>query len=281
MLKFAKYQGTGNDFIIFEIDEVKELEYSKLAQSVCNRHFGIGADGMIVVAPSNNASIQMIFYNADGTRATMCGNGIRCFAKYVYDHRLVERNTFTVETLAGILTVEVLHHNDFESLVKINMGNPQYIHETMPTTVGGDAFINQVLTLDKEDYVVSSLFMGTTHTILFVDNIDEKEAIRLGKAIEHHFIYPQKTNVNFCKVLDSKNIEVLTWEKGVGLTLACGTGSAACAHLSQKFYHCEDELTVHTKGGILLMTKQDDGLYMTGPTTLICEGRYVYQEKAK
>ena len=277
MLKFAKYQGTGNDFIIFEIDEVKELDYSKLAKSVCDRHFGIGADGMIIVAPSNSASIQMIFYNADGTRATMCGNGIRCFAKYVYDHRLVESNIFTVETLAGILTVEVLYHKQFESLVKINMGKPQYLHETVPTPVVGDAFINQVLTLEEENYIVSSLFMGTIHTILFVDNIDEKEAIRLGEIIEHHFIYPQKTNVNFCKVVDSKNIEVLTWEKGVGLTLACGTGSAACAHLSQKLYHCEDELTVHTRGGNLLMREQDDGLYMTGPATLICEGSFAYQ----
>lgn len=277
MVKFAKYQGTGNDFIIFEIDEVKELDYSKLAKAVCNRHFGIGADGMIIVAPSNNASIQMIFYNADGTRATMCGNGIRCFVKYVYDHGLVESNIFTVETLSGILTVEILHHNQFESFVKINMGIPQYTHETIPTPVVGDAFINQVLTLEEENYIVSSLFMGTIHTILFVDNIDEKEAIRLGEIIEHHFIYPQKTNVNFCKVVDSKNIEVLTWEKGVGLTLACGTGSAACAHLSQKLYHCEDELTVHTRGGNLLMREQDDGLYMTGPATLICEGSFAYQ----
>lgn len=275
MLRFEKYQGTGNDFIIFEMSELEGLQYSLLSQKVCNRCFGIGADGMIVVAPSKVASIHMIFYNADGSIATMCGNGIRCFAKYVYDHQLVKTKVFTVETLAGVLTVEIVESDDTKSLVRVNMGRPQYIHEAIPVPQIGDEFINQVIEVDGEDYTVSSLVMGTIHTVLFVNHIDEQEGARLGEAIENHLLYPLKTNVNFCKIIDSQNIEVVTWEKGVGITLACGTGSAACALLSQRLYGCENEVTVHVKGGTLLMQQQVDGMYMTGPATLICSGEYV------
>lgn len=275
MLRFEKYQGTGNDFIIFEMSELEGLQYSLLAKKVCNRCFGIGADGMIVVAPSKIASIYMIFYNADGSIATMCGNGIRCFAKYVYDHQLVKTKVFTVETLAGVLTVEIVESDDVKSLVRVNMGRPEYIHEAIPVLQIGDEFINQVIEVDGQDYTVSSLVMGTIHTVLFVDHIDEKKVARLGEAIENHSLYPLKTNVNFCKIIDSQNIEVVTWEKGVGITLACGTGSAACALLSQRLYGCENEVTVHVKGGTLLMQQQVDGMYMTGPSTLICSGEYV------
>lgn len=277
MLRFEKYQGTGNDFIIFEMSELEGLQYSLLAQKVCDRHFGIGADGMIVVAPSKVASIHMIFYNADGSIATMCGNGIRCFAKYVYDHQIVGTKVFTVETLAGILTIEMVDSNEIESLVRVNMGRPEYVHEAIPDPQTGDEFINQVIEVDGEDYTVSSLVMGTIHTVLFVNQIDEQEAIRLGEAIEHHSLYPLKTNVNFCKIVNSQNIEVLTWEKGVGITLACGTGSAACTLLSQRLYGCENEVIVHVKGGTLFMQQQADGMYMIGPATLICKGQYIYK----
>lgn len=277
MLRFEKYQGTGNDFIIFEMSELEGVQYSLLAQKVCDRRFGIGADGMIVVAPSKVASIQMIFYNADGTIATMCGNGIRCFAKYVYDRQLVSTKVFTVETLAGILTIEIGESDVGESLVCVNMGRPEYVHEAIPSPRTGEEFINQVIEVNGENYKVNSLFMGTIHTVLFVDHIDEQEVARLGEAIEHYSIYPLKTNVNFCKIIDSQNIEVLTWEKGVGITLACGTGSAACALLSQRLYDCENGVTVHVKGGTLFMKQQTDGMYMTGPATLICKGQYVYK----
>ena len=276
MLRFEKYQGTGNDFVIFEMSELDGLQYSLLAQKVCNRCFGIGADGMIVVAPSKVATMQMIFYNADGSIATMCGNGIRCFAKYVTDHELVKTKVFTVETLAGILTLEIIESDDLTSLVRVNMGSAIYQHESVPLPGDGDKFINQMLEVDGVPYTVSSLFMGTIHTVLFMDNIDEEAAARIGAAIENHPLYPNKTNVNLCKVVDSKNIDVLTWEKGVGITLACGTGSAACTLLSQDLYDCETSVTVHVKGGNLLMERVGEEIYMTGPATLICKGQYLY-----
>ena len=157
MLRFEKYQGTGNDFVIFEMSELDGLQHSLLAQKVCNRRFGIGADGMIVVAPSKVATMQMIFYNADGSIATMCGNGIRCFAKYATDHELVKTKVFTVETLAGILTLEIIESDDLTSLVRVNMGSAIYQHESVPLPGDGDKFINQMLEVDGVPYTVSSL----------------------------------------------------------------------------------------------------------------------------
>ena len=275
MLRFEKYEGTGNDFIIFEMSELEGLQYSLLAQKVCDRRFGIGADGMIVVSPSTVASIQMIFYNADGSLATMCGNGIRCFAKYVYDHQLVDTKVFTVETLAGIFNVEIIENEEAKSMVCVNMGRPNYFDSSVPTLESGEPFINQVIEIDQVPYTVSSLFMGTIHTVLFVEEIDEFEVVRLGSAIENHPLYPMKTNVNFCKIIDSNHLDVVTWEKGVGMTLACGTGSVACAFLSQKLYDCEKKIVVQVKGGELVMELVGDEMYMTGPTTFICEGEYL------
>ena len=275
MLRFEKYEGTGNDFIIFEMSELEGLQYSLLAQKVCDRRFGIGADGMIVVSPSTVASIQMIFYNADGSLATVCGNGIRCFAKYVYDHQLVDTKVFTVETLAGIFNVEIIENEEAKSMVCVNMGRPNYFDSSVPTLESGEPFINQVIEIDQVPYTVSSLFMGTIHTVLFVEEIDEFEVVRLGSAIENHPLYPMKTNVNFCKIIDSNHLDVVTWEKGVGMTLACGTGSVACAFLSQKLYNCEKKIVVQVKGGELVMELVGDEMYMTGPTTFICEGEYL------
>ena len=275
MLRFEKYEGTGNDFIIFEMSELEGLQYPLLAQKVCDRRFGIGADGMIVVSPSTVASIQMIFYNADGSLATMCGNGIRCFAKYVYDHQLVDTKVFTVETLAGIFNVEIIENEEVTSQVCVNMGRPNYFDSSVPTLESGEPFINQVIEIDQVPYTVSSLFMGTIHTVLFVEEIDEFEVVRLGSAIENHPLYPMKTNVNFCKIIDSNHLDVVTWEKGVGMTLACGTGSVACAFLSQKLYNCEKKIVVQVKGGELVMELLGDEMYMTGPTTFICKGEYL------
>lgn len=275
MLRFEKYEGTGNDFIIFEMSELEGLQYPLLAQKVCDRRFGIGADGMIVVSPSTVASIQMIFYNADGSLATMCGNGIRCFAKYVYDHQLVDTKVFTVETLAGIFNVEIIENEEVTSQVCVNMGRPNYFDSSVPTLESGEPFINQVIEIDQVPYTVSSLFMGTIHTVLFVEEIDEFEVVRLGSAIENHPLYPMKTNVNFCKIIDSNHLDVVTWEKGVGMTLACGTGSVACAFLSQKLYNCEKKIVVQVKGGELVMELVGDEMYMTGPTTFICKGEYL------
>lgn len=275
MLRFEKYEGTGNDFIIFEMSELEGLQYPLLAQKVCDRRFGIGADGMIVISPSTVASIQMIFYNADGSLATMCGNGIRCFAKYVYDHQLVDTKVFTVETLAGIFNVEIIENEEAKSMVCVNMGRPNYFDSSVPTLESGEPFINQVIEIDQVPYTVSSLFMGTIHTVLFVEEINEFEVVRLGSAIENHPLYPMKTNVNFCKIIDSNHLDVVTWEKGVGMTLACGTGSVACAFLSQKLYDCEKKIVVQVKGGELVMELLGDEMYMTGPTTFICKGEYL------
>ena len=275
-MKFTKMQGLGNDYVYVNCLKEKVESPSEMARRVSDRHFGVGSDGLILICPSECADFEMKMYNADGSRGEMCGNGIRCFAKYATDHELVKTKVFTVETLAGILTLEIIESDDLTSLVRVNMGSAIYQHESVPLPGDGDKFINQMLEVDGVPYTVSSLFMGTIHTVLFMDNIDEEAAARIGAAIENHPLYPNKTNVNLCKVVDSKNIDVLTWEKGVGITLACGTGSAACALLSQDLYDCETSVTVHVKGGNLLMERVGEEIYMTGPATLICKGQYLY-----
>lgn len=273
-MQFHKYHGTGNDFIIFEATNLRSVDYTDLARRGCNRHLGIGSDGMIVVEKSDVADIQMIFYNADGSRATMCGNGIRCFAKFVTDYQLVKQKNFTVETLAGIMKVEVAHISDYESRVRVNLGHPIFEHQAIPKDSMTTRYMNQPLSIDGELYHISTLIIGTIHTVLFVDDFTNLNMESIGGKIEHHPLFPLKTNVNFCQVINQDKINVVTWEKGVGLTLACGTGAAASAITSSILYGCDYEQTVKVAGGELLIQQQNEEVFMTGPATLICQGEY-------
>lgn len=275
-MKFHKYHGTGNDFIIFEAIDLQSVDYTDLAKRVCDRHLGIGSDGMIVVEKSDVADIQMIFYNADGSRATMCGNGIRCFAIFVTDYQLVKRHEFTVETLAGIMKVEVVHSSDYESRVRVNLGQPIFEHHAIPKTSITTRYMNQPISIDSELYHISTLIIGTIHTVLFVDDFTTLNMESIGGKIEQHPLFPMKTNVNFCQVINQDKINVVTWEKGVGLTLACGTGAAASAIVSTLLYGCDSEQKVKVAGGELLIQQQNEEIFMAGPATLICQGEYYF-----
>ncbi|HAX72835.1 MAG TPA: diaminopimelate epimerase [Firmicutes bacterium] len=273
MYNFHKFQGTGNDFIIFHEADVAGLNYTNLAQQVCDRHFGIGADGMMVVATSQVADIGMLFYNADGTVATMCGNGIRCFAKYVFDQKLISLEQFTVETLAGIMNVEVMDSQPHVSQIRVNLGKPVYEGEAIPKGVAGPYF-NQPLTIKGKTYNINTLIIGTIHTVIFVEDLNQVNVAEVGPLIENHDLFPLKTNVNFCEIVDRKTLRVSTWEKGVGQTLACGTGVTASAIVSSERFECDSVMEVGVAGGTLLIEKIDDAFYMTGPATLICSGVY-------
>lgn len=275
-MKFHKYHGTGNDFIIFEATNLQSVDYVDLSKRVCNRHLGIGSDGMIVVEKSDVADIQMIFYNADGSRATMCGNGIRCFSKFVTDYQLVKRHEFTVETLAGIMKVEVVQISDYESQVRVNLGQPIFEHQGIPKGSMMNTYMNQPLSIDSQLYRISTLIIGTIHTVLFVDDFTKLNMESVGGKIEQHPLFPLKTNVNFCQVINQDKINVVTWEKGVGLTLACGTGAAASAIISSILYGCSCEQKVKVAGGELLIQQQNEGIFMTGPAALICQGEYYF-----
>jgi len=274
MLKFEKLQGTGNDFIIFNGIENKLPNHNELAKKVCSRNFGIGADGMMVVEKSKIADIKMLFYNADGTQAPMCGNGIRCFSKYIYENKIVKDESFTVETLGGIMKPQVIIEDNKIKSVKVNLGNPVFSSKDIPIDTDDENFIDKKLKVGEKNLNISGLVIGTIHTVIFVDDFNKINIEQLGPVVEKHKVFPLKTNVNFVKIIDKKNIEVNTWERGVGITLACGTGAAASAVVSSILHGTEKTLSVHVKGGKLIIEQIDGAIYMTGPAEKICEGEF-------
>jgi len=274
LLKFEKLHGLGNDFIIFNGIDTKLPDYSKLALNVCDRHFGIGADGMIVVEKSDTCDIKMIFYNADGTEAPMCGNGLRCFSKFVYDNNILSKTSFTVETLGGIMKPELIVKDGFVNSVKVNLGTPIFATKQFSINTNEPTFVNKEIELENNIYKISTLFVGTIHTVVKIDNLDNFNIKEIGPQIESLPLFPEKTNVNFLEIIDENNIKVITWERGVGQTLACGTGSAATAVISSMLYGTSKKINVHLLGGILKINQENNNIFMTGPAQIICKGEY-------
>lgn len=277
MIKFQKLQGTGNDFIIFNGIDVEMPSYSELAKRACDRHFGIGADGIMVVEKSEVADIKMCFYNADGSEAPMCGNGIRCFAKFVYENKIIIDKSFTIETLGGIMKPEVIIENDKVISVKVNLGSPIFSTKKIPININDEDFIDKEIEIQGEIFNISGVVIGTIHTVLFIDDFEKIDIEKIGSAIENNRMFPAKTNVNFCKIMDNKNIQITTWERGVGITLACGTGAAACAIISSMLYNTDKTINVYVKGGKLVIEQLNGNIYMTGPVERICNGEYNFK----
>lgn len=272
-MKFEKYHGLGNDFIIFKEEELLDvLELNELAKRVCHRKFGIGADGMIVVASSEKAPVFMKFYNADGSIAPMCGNGIRCFTHFIVNNKIITDKTFKVDTLAGLLEVSWEQKKDF--MVRVYMGEPDFIPKNVPVLTNKEKYINETINTTLGNYEISSLFMGTTHTVTFVKDIQEAPVEIVGKEIENHPLFPVKTNVNFVEVVNSKEIKVNTWERGAGFTYACGTGCCASVVMAKKFELVEDVVTVYVPGGKMKIELDENSVFMIGPSEKICSGDY-------
>jgi diaminopimelate epimerase len=265
-LFFTKYHGLGNDFVIVEADEIQTFEGEKLAKILCDRHTGIGADGLIVV--KHEPCLEMIFYNSDGSTAMMCGNGIRCLANYLYLSGVTETN-YVVKTGAGDMRVEIVREEPF--LVKINMGKPDFTPKNIPVNTDKAEFINQPLTINNETFTVSSVFMGTVHTVVFVEDIEKIDIEKIGDAICHHALFPNRTNVNFTQVINDKILRVRTYERGVGLTLACGSGCCAAAVISEKLGYTRKEVEVQLALGSL-QVQVDETVYMAGPAEKIYDG---------
>lgn len=280
MIKFQKFQGTGNDFIIINESDLTKEDYSDLAKKICDRHYGVGADGMIVVSESTKADIRMKFYNADGSIASMCGNGIRCFSKFVYENGLINRKSFDVETLAGIMKPEVIVDDDGKvTFVKVNLGKPIFTSKEIPLSNANKYFIDEEIIVGENCLNISSLVIGTIHTVLFVNDFNDLDIKYIGQSIGYNNIFPAKTNVNFCKIINDKNIEVITWEKGVGITLACGTGAAASAIVSSILRNCDKKVNVKVLGGNLVIEQKDNEIFMTGDAEFICRGEYKFIKK--
>ena len=254
-IRFTKMQGLGNDFIIIDFEEYKKVntDKSELAKKLCDRNFGIGADGLIIINPeTKNTDIGWFFYNSDGTVAEMCGNGIRCFAKYVYEKKLINKKTFTVETKAGVIIPEIVDENT----VKVNMGNP--ILEPKKIPVLSQNNLNFEILADDKIFKANAISMGNPHCIIFTDDDTKKLALKYGRHIETHKMFPEKTNVEFAKVLSRSEINIDVWERGCGITLACGTG--ACATVTAGILNnlLDKKVKVNLPGGSLTIEWEGD-----------------------
>ena len=265
-MKITKMHGLGNDFIVFFDEGTIELDVTDMAQRLCDRHTGIGADGLVIVMPSEVADVRMRIINSDGSEAEMCGNGIRCFAKYAYDRKIITKDIFTVETLAGIMTPEIIAEDGVAKLVKVNMGKPTFTASAIPMAVEAEKVIDYTIDVDGTFYVVSSVLLGVPHTEVFVDDVQTVPLTVLGPKIEKHPLFPKGTNVNFVQVVNENTVKVGTWERGAGATLACGTGSCSSAVMAHEKGLTGRSVDVQLYLGTLHIDYDEDGtVYMTGP----------------
>ena len=282
MLKFEKYHGAGNDFVIMNEKDLIEKgipDYNELAKQVCDRHFGIGADGLLILKYVANMPF-MFYYNSDGSQAPMCGNGIRCFSYYLRNNNIEQENSFIVKTLSGDLVIETnTDEEENRFSVKVNMGKPIFEVKKLINT-DKERFLKEKINIDGKEIEISYIFMGTDHSVIFVDDFSEYDIDDLGKKIENYTeVFPKKVNVNFVKVIDRNNMEVITWERGAGRTLACGTGATASAVLGRIFDLTNEKVNVKVPGGQLTIeySQEGDDAFMTGSSEKIAEGNYIYK----
>ncbi len=271
---FYKYHGLGNDFVL-----VKDLDGAiaaspERAARICNRHTGIGADGWMLIRRSDTCDIRMDLYNSDGSTAEMCGNGLRCFAKFVYDHDIVKKEDFTVETLAGVMGVHLTVENGEAVLVTANIGKASLERELIPMVGEGICKLDKITALDRE-FTISACLMGVPHVVVFGKDFTEADILKYGPVLECHPMFPRKANINFANVLDDKTVEVRTWERGCGRTLACGTGSCATAVLCAQAGCTGNEVEIRLQEGSLFIRVTEEGVIMTGPAALSFEGETV------
>ncbi len=277
MIKFTKMHGTGNDYIY--IDDRKETikNPSKLAVEMSNRNFGVGSDGLILILKSKSADFRMRMFNSDGSEAEMCGNGIRCLAKYVYDHNLTEKKEITVETDGGIKELKLKLKNSLVDSVTVNMGEPILQRERIPMLGETGMVISENLHLpDGIDFTITSVSMGNPHVVIFVEDVKNFPVSKYGPIIENSDLFPQRTNVEFVQIVNSKEVIQRTWERGSGETLSCGTGSSAVTVAGVLTKQTEREILIHLLGGDLKTewNEKDNCIYMTGPAVEVFRGEW-------
>ena len=270
-MKFTKMHGLGNDFIVLEnLKEDLTLTKEQIT-FLCDRKFGIGADGLIIINPSQIHHIKMSFYNSDGTEVEMCGNGIRCFAKYVYDNNIVRENPLYVETLAGLKITYLEIKEDEVMKVQVNMGAPIFECSKIPIHLDQENALNERLSYNGQEISYAALSMGNPHVVIFVEDVQNYPIKEIGVFFENHPLFISKTNVNFVEIIDHDHIKVITWERGAGLTLACGTGACASATVGVLRGFINQEIRATLPGGDLHIKVKDD-IYMTGEAIKVFDG---------
>ncbi len=276
-MKFTKWQGIGNDFVIVNGFQEPIADYANKAIEVCDRHFGIGADGLVIALPSEVADFRMRIFNSDGSEAEMCGNVTRCFARYVYETGLTNKIDLTIETLAGIIKPKLIFENGMVSSVCVDMGEPRLKRAEIPMIGDPDAqAVGVPLTVGDLTHEVTCVSMGNPHCVIFVDAVEEMDLQALGRPIEVHPAFPRKTNVEFAQVIDRQTIRMRVWERGAGITLACGTGSCATLVAAVLTGKTDRKAVLHLDGGDLLLEwRNDNHIYKTGPAVEVFRGEYL------
>ena len=275
-MKFTKMQGLGNDYVYVNGFTEKIENPSEVAVQVSDRHFGIGSDGLILINPSAVADFEMEMYNADGSRGEMCGNGIRCVGKYVYDYGLTDKTAISVETLGGIKYLELSVEDGKVVQVKVDMGKPELKAALIPIISEEELVINEPIIVDGTEYKMTGVSMGNPHTVVYMEDIEHLDIEKTGPKFEHHERFPKRINTEFAAVLDRHTVSMRVWERGSGETLACGTGACAVAVSSILNGLTEDEVTVRLLGGDLLIKwdREKDTVYMTGPAEVVFDGEW-------
>ena len=269
---FWKMHGLGNDYIVMDnrAHIMKEAEVSGIAQRVCQRRFSVGADGLLLLSTSERAAVKMRIFNADGSEAEMCGNGIRCLAKYCYENRVVAAEEFVVETLAGLKTVTVAVEDQEVKTVVVDAGKPFFEREKIPM-IGEGTCIDERFEVDAEEYRMTCLSVGNPHCVIFVDDVADAPVHRVGHRIEHNNLFPQGVNVEFTQSLSRQEVRTRVWERGVGETLACGTGACATVAAAHALGKVSNKVLVHLLGGDLTI-EYGKSLLLIGPTEKAFEG---------
>jgi diaminopimelate epimerase len=275
MLAFTKMHGAGNDYIYLDaFHEPLPAAIADMVVAMCNRHTGIGADGVIAIEPSSLAEARMRMWNADGSPGEMCGNGIRCVAKYVFDRGMVTRKEFTIETDAGLKTVWLETENGQANRVRVSMGEPIFEAARIPTMLAGTPPVDVALNVNDHEIRVTSLSMGNPHCVVVSDRLNDDWVYGMGPRIERHSMFPNRTNVEFVQVLSRERIAIRVWERGSGETLACGTGACAAAVACSLMGHTERQVLCELPGGVLEVewNQNDNLVYLTGPAVEVFQG---------
>jgi diaminopimelate epimerase len=275
-MRFTKMQGCGNDYVYVDcFSQPFPKNPGALSRAMSDRHFGIGSDGLILICPSELADARMRMYNVDGSEAEMCGNGIRCVAKYLYDHGIVRKPTLRIETGRGVLVLDLDINGGVVRRVRVDMGEPILDAARIPTTLPGNPPANATLAVDGQTYSVTCISMGNPHCIQFVDDVDRSPVTTVGPQIERDAHFPQRTNVEFVQILSRGELRMRVWERGSGETWACGTGACAVAVASALTNRTDRRVLAHLRGGDLQLDWDSDGrIYMTGPAVEVFSGEW-------
>jgi len=269
--------GIGNDYVyVNAFDQGSPEDPAKLAIAISDRHFGVGSDGLILIEPSESADARMRMFNADGSEAEMCGNGVRCVAKYIHDHGIARKGRVQIETGRGVLTLDLEVENDVVARVRVDMGEPILVAGEIPTTLPGDPPIDVPLTIEGHDLKVTAVSTGNPHAVVFVEDVDSFPVEKVGAALEHHPSFPRRVNVHFVQVINENEVRMRTWERGSGITLACGTGACAVAVAGTLTGRTHNRVLAHLPGGDLTLDWDGPGapIFMTGSATEVFTGEW-------